>query len=131
MMYDCYMIVGEEFKNVILQGQVIGFQIGLRMPYYSSVVLSLVGKTELTVDGEGYEPNQMTVSLRGINFPHTELEDESNEKWEFGEVGILTITKPGGLRPGEHVVDVRQHLKISFIDGGLYGHDIKKLPLLR
>lgn len=130
MMYDCYMIVGNEFRNVIKNSQVFGFQVGLRMPFYSSVVLSLVAETEMKIDGELYPMDLMTVTLRGKKFDHSKLEDEPNERWEFGEVGIVTVAKPGGLLPGMHSVDIRQHVNISFIDGGLYGHDIKQLQLL-
>jgi hypothetical protein len=41
-MYDQYVIVGEEFKNVIRDGKVVGFQIGERLPYYRGVVLSFL-----------------------------------------------------------------------------------------
>ena len=129
MMYDCYVIVGEEFKNVVENGKVMGFQIGLRIPFYSSVWLSMVGETELKVDGEEFDADQMTVTLRGKTYPKTKLEDESYEKWEFGEVGILRVSKPGGLEPGEHTVDVRQQVLIGFVEGGLYGHDTKVLQL--
>lgn len=129
MMYDCYMIVGEKFRNVVANGQVIGFQIGLRIPYYSSVWLSMVGETELQVDGEHFTADQMTVTLRGKEYPKTRLEDEPYEKWEFGEIGIVTIAKPGGLPAGEHTIDVRQQVLIGFVEGGLYGHDTKVLHL--
>jgi hypothetical protein len=129
MMYDCYIIVGEEFRNVIANGEVIGFQIGLRIPFYSSVFLSMVGETEMKVDGESFTADQMTVTLRGKNFQKTKLEDEPYEKWEFGEVGIVTVAKPGGLQPGDHSVDVRQQVLIGFVEGGLYGHDNKVLHL--
>ena len=128
-MYDRYMIVGEEFRNVIENGEVTGFQIGARMPYFASVYLSLVGETVLTVDGEQYPPEQMKVTVGGKTYPYTKLEDYPNDKWEFGEVGIIMVLKPGGLQPGEHTVDLRQHLKISYIPGGLHGHDTKMLAL--
>jgi len=128
-MYDKYMIVDEEFKNVLKDGEVIGFQLGLRLPYYRGVVLSLVGETDLTVDGEVYSPEQITVTLRGSTYPLTELENEPDVKWEFGETGILTMIKPGGLQPGEHQVELGQHMKISYVPWGFRGHDSKVLTL--
>jgi hypothetical protein len=128
MMYDCYIIVGEEFKNVVENGKIIGFQFGLRVPYYSSIWLSLVGETELAVDGERFGTEKMTVTLRGKQYQHTRLEDEPYEKWEFGEIGILTVARPDGLKPGEHTVDVRQHVMV-LVPGGFYGHDKKVLHL--
>ena len=128
-MYDKYLIVGEEFKNVVLNAQVIGFQLGIRLPYYRGVVLSLIGKTDLVLDGETISSEQMSVTLRGHVYELTELENEPTAKWEFGEIGILTVRKPGGLVPGKHIVELDQHMKISYVPFGFHGHDKKELIL--
>lgn len=128
-MYDNYMIVGEEFKNVTRGGQVTGFQIGMRLPYYRGIVLSLIGNTDLIVDGEVIPREQMSVTISGKTFPLTELENEPVVKWEFSDVGILTVEKPGGLPPGEHTLHLRQHLKISYVPVGFSGADTKVLTL--
>jgi hypothetical protein len=128
-MFDKYMIVGEAFKNVEKNGQVTGFQLGLRLPYYRGVVLSLVGEMEISVDGEKFSTEQMTVTLNGKTYPITKLEDETVNKWEFGEVGILTVAKPGGLKAGEHKVEYKQHMRISYVPNGFWGGDTKTLQL--
>jgi Domain of unknown function (DUF6379) len=73
----------------------------------------------------------MKVTVGGRTFPMTELENEPVAKWEFGEVGIVTVTKPGGLTPGEHRVELMQHLKISYVPVGFLGKDTKTLRLAR
>lgn len=128
-MYDKYIIVGEEFKNIEEAGEVTGFQFGLRLPYYRGVVLSLVGKTVLTVDGEEFPQDQMTVTLDCGTFPMTQLEDEPVAKWEFGEIGVVKVTKPGGLEPGAHKLHVDQNMKISYVPGGFWGSDSKELSI--
>jgi hypothetical protein len=128
-MYDKYMIVGEAFRNVESDGRVTGFQLGIRLPYYRGVVLSLVGETTLTVDGEQFPADKMAVTVGGRTFPAAALEDEPVAKWEFGEVGIVTVEKPGGLAPGEHTVELQQHMKISYVPGGFRGKDQKTLRL--
>ena len=128
-MYDKYLIVGEAFKNVEEAGKVTGYQLGLRLPYYRGVVLSLVGETIITVDGEKVPPEQMTVTIGGKTYPLSQLEDEPVAKWEFGDIGILTVAKPGGLPAGEHKVELQQHMKISYVPGGFWGQDAKVLTL--
>ena len=128
-MYDKYLIVGETFKNVEEDGKVTGFQIGVRLPYYRGVVLSLVGETVLSIDGETMEAGKMSVTLNGKTYPLGQLENEPVNKWEFGEVGIITVSKPGGLTAGEHKVELRQHMKISYVPGGFWGGDAKTLQL--
>lgn len=128
-MYDKYMIVAEAFRNVQKDGVVTGFQLGERLPYYRGVVLSLVGETTLVVDGERIPAEKMTVTVGGKTFPMSELESEPVAKWEFGEVGTITVDKPGGLSPGEHTIELKQHLKISYVPVGFTGFDSKTLPL--
>lgn len=128
-MYDQYMIVGEEFHNVEEGGKVTGFLLGIRLPYYRGVVLSLVGEIGLSVDGERVPPDKMTVTVGKKTLPVLLLEDEPSAKWEFGEVGIVKVSKPGGLTPGEHKVDLVQHMKISYVPGGFKGSDSKILTI--
>lgn len=128
-MYDNYMIVAEEFKNTNQGGQITGFQIGMRLPYYRGIVLSLIGETTLIVDGETIPKEWMTITVSDLTFPLSELENEPEVKWEFGDVGILTVNKPGGLSAGEHTVELRQHLKISYVPVGFSGADTKVMHL--
>ncbi len=129
-MFDKYMIVGEEFRNVEKDGEVTGFQVGLRLPYYRGIVISLVDPPQLSVDGESIAPEGLTVTLHGNTYKLAEMEDQDVDRWEFGEVGIVTVNKPGGLKPGRHEVDVEQHLKISYVPAGFRGHDHKVLELV-
>ncbi len=128
-MYDKYMIVEKAFKNVEAGGEGTGYQLGLRLPYYRGVVLSLVGQTMLTVDGEQIPEDKITVTVGGKTLPKTALEDEPVAKWEFGEVGVLTVDKPGGLAPGDHTVEIAQHMKVSYVPVGFWGKDQKTLSL--
>jgi hypothetical protein len=128
-MFDKYMIVGDAFRKVDKGGQVTGFQLGVRLPYYRGVVLSLVGDMVITVDGEKVPTEKMTVTVGGNTFSLGQLENEPVAKWEFGEVGIVTVDRPGGLKPGEHDVELRQHMKISYVPGGFWGEDRKTLRL--
>lgn len=128
-MYDQFMIVGEAFKNVVVDGQVVGFQLGMRLPYYRGIVLSLIGDTDLFVDGERMQREHMTVAIDGKTFALSQLENEPDTKWEFGDVGILAVQKPGGLAPGAHTVQLNQHLKISYVPVGFSGSDTKVLTI--
>jgi hypothetical protein len=129
-MYDNFLIVGEEFKNIIQDGKVTGFQLGVRLSYYRGIVLSLIGSLDLTVDGEVIPHEAMTVTVGGRTFRYAELENETVAKWEFGEIGIVTVQKPGGLRPGEHKLDLHEHLRISYVPMGFSGADTKVLNLV-
>ena len=128
-MYDKYVIVGEEFRNVVRDGKVIGFQVGERLPYYRGVVLSLLGETRLTVDGELVPLEKITLTVNGISLPLTAVADEPVVKWEFGDVGILTVARPGGLTPGAHKLVLYQHVKTPYIPRGVAATDEKVLTI--
>jgi len=123
------MIVEEEFKNISQGNKVTGFQIGMRIPYYRGVVLSLLDETRLTVDGELIPPEQIMLTISGKTLPLVHLEDDPVTKWEFGDVGILTVNKPGGLIAGEHKLELYQHVRTPYIPGGVAGEDVKVLNL--
>jgi len=128
-MYDKAIIVGEEFKNVKDGGTVTGFQVGMRIPYYRGVVLSLLDNTRLSVDGELIPPEQIFLTISGKTLHLTEIENDPVTKWEFGDVGILTINKPGGLSTGQHKVELYQHVRTPYIPGGVGGQDEKILAI--
>jgi hypothetical protein len=128
-MYDNFMIVGEEFKNVTRDDKVTGFQIGMRIPYYRGVVLSLLDETRLTVDGELIPQEQIVLTISGKSLPLMDLENDPVTKWEFGDVGILTVNRPGGLPVGEHKLELYQHVRTPYIPGGVAGEDVKVLNL--
>lgn len=126
-MYDKQIIVGEEFKNVTVDGAVVGFQVGMRIPYYRGVVLSLLDRTKLLVDGVEYPQEVIQLTISGVTLPLVEVENDPVTKWEFGDIGILTVAKPGGLPKGEHTVWLYQHVKTPYIPPGVGGEDEKKL----
>lgn len=128
-MYDRAIIVGEEFRNVMDGGRIQGFQVGMRIPYYRGVVLSLLDNTRLTVDGESIPPEQIVLTISGKTLPLTLLEDDPVTKWEFGDVGILTVDRPGGLPAGMHTVQLYQHVRTPYIPGGVGGQDEKVLSI--
>ena len=69
------------------------------------------------------------MTLHGKTYKWNEMEDVINDRWEFGEVGILTVDKPGGLASGEHKVELTQKMDISYVPFGFVGRDEKTLKL--
>ncbi len=58
------------------------------------------------------------------------MENEYDDRWEFGEEGTLTVLKPGGLTPGDHKVNLEDRLRISYLPWLLVGKDSKVLTLI-
>jgi hypothetical protein len=72
---------------------------------------------------------KIVLTISGRTLPLMELENDPVTKWEFGDVGILTISLPGGLPVGEHKLELFQHVRTPYIPGGVAGEDLKVLNL--
>lgn len=128
-MFDKYIIVEDGFSNVAQGGKVTSFQLGARLPYYRGLGLSMVEAIDLTVDGEAFPRDTLHVTLHGRTYTLDEMEREAEDRWEFGEVGILTVEKPGGLAQGPHKIELAERLRISYFPFPLVGRDTKVLSL--
>jgi hypothetical protein len=69
------------------------------------------------------------VTLHGNTYTLGEMETNYQDRWEFGEKGVVTIQKTGGLAEGEHMIAVTPHLRISYLPFILTGEDTKTLAL--
>ena len=128
-MFDKYMIVEQGFRNVSENGRIVGFRVDTRLPYYRGLGVSMVENVSLTVDGETFPPEAVTVVLRGRPMSLKDMETDYHERWEFGEVGTIIVRKDGGLAPGAHKIDLMDQLRISYLPYPLVGHDSKELVL--
>ena len=108
------MIQQKGFENVG-DGDITGFQVAVRCPYYRGIWASLLEGAELTVDGETYAADAVRWTLAGRTFTLEELADSTEARWPFEEPAILTVARPGGLEPGLHDVQVAVTWRWSYI----------------
>jgi hypothetical protein len=128
-MFDRYIILEDSLRNVTDGGEPTGFAFEIRMPYYRGLGLSMVEDVAVTVDGHRYPREAVTFSVHGNTYTLEEMETEYEDRWEFGEPATVTIEHPGGLRPGEHVVENEQRLRISYLPWPGGGRDEKKVSV--
>ena len=128
-MFDKYIIVEDTLRNTGDDDDVTGFQLGVRLPYYRGLGLSMVEDIEVTVDGETALGTSVSLTVHGNTYRLTDLPGVFDDRWEMGEVATVTVDKAGGLTEGPHSVAVRQRLRISYmpVPGG--GTDHKTLTL--
>ena len=114
-MFEKYMIVPEKAQNIEENNQVIGFQFGARLPYYRGVSLSMVEEIEVSVDGETLPQNGVSITVHGNTYSLEQRENETDDRWEMGEVATLSIYKDGGLSSGEHTVGLKINIRIGYL----------------
>jgi hypothetical protein len=114
-MFEKYIIVENETKNIEENGKITGFQVGARVPYYRGLGISMIEDIQLRVDDKPVEPENILVNLHGNSYTLKQMETEPDDRWEFGEVGILKVSHPGGLEQGKHKFDLLFNLRISYM----------------
>lgn len=130
-MFDIYMICEQGFSNVEMSGEVTGFQFKARLPYYRGIGISMVEDLYVTVDAQRFPREALRVTLHENTYTLDEMEEEYEDRWEFGEEGIITVQKPGGLPAGLHKIELEAVLRISYLPFLLTGSDNKVLELSR
>ena len=129
-MNEKYMICEDGFENVVEDGAVTGFRMLTRIPYYRGIPLSLVDNIELRVDGELVPREDLRLTVKaGYTFSLSEMETVTKYRWEYGERARLTVLKPGGLAPGQHQVDLKVFLRISYFPKNSFSQAVATLNL--
>jgi hypothetical protein len=111
-MYDKHIIYPDSLHNLADNG---GFALGVRLPYYRGQPLSVVEDITVAVDGEAVPREQVRFSVRGKTWTLDQLEDNTAERWEFGEVATVEVQGARGLAAGEHEIAVGVQLRISYL----------------
>jgi hypothetical protein len=111
-MYDKHIIYPNSLRN-LADGS--GFALGVRLPYYRGQPLSVVEDIAVKVDGVAVPREQVRFSVRGKSWSLDQLEENTAERWEFGEVAEVSVLQPQGLAGGEHEVAVGVQLRISYL----------------
>jgi hypothetical protein len=100
------IIQEQGFRNVRKNGQVVGSQVRYRSCYYRSIWLSMSLGFDVAVDGEKFSRDQVTVTIGGRTYTQEAMKSITDVQWPISEAAILTVSKPGGLEPGVHEVEV-------------------------
>lgn len=115
-MFDKYMIYKDDCKNVLNKNnEAIAFQVGLRVTYYRGIIIALIKDLKISIDGKDYSKEEMTFTFNGSHtYRFEEMFGVTDERWNFGDVMVVTIDKDGGLSAGEHEIEVTQSLRVSY-----------------
>lgn len=98
-------IVKGSLKNDVVDGKVVGYSFGVRLPRYRGNFLSLINGYYVNVDGEEIAQDAMRLEING-KAPRTwaEIKEAVWEHWDYQTTGYLHILKEGGLSKGSHQI---------------------------
>jgi Domain of unknown function (DUF6379) len=109
-MFEKYMIVEDNLKN-----SENSFELGARLPYYRGVSLSMVEEIEVSLDGEILPQDTVNITVHGNTYNLQQRENETDDRWEMGEVATLVVHKKGGLSQGEHKLGLKINIRIGYL----------------
>ena len=90
------------FRNIEENGEIVGFQLKIRLPYYRGVYLSQIKPGHLIVDGESFGEDEIVWRVNGEDYTYADMRQEMNVHWHPMEPATLLVKKPGGLAQGFH-----------------------------
>ncbi|PMC39314.1 hypothetical protein CJ195_05120 [Bacillus sp. UMB0899] len=128
-MFEKYLISEKTFYNVEKRGEIVGYKVGLRIPYYRGITLSCINEINLIIDGKSISHDDMTVEVETGSFPYSEISTVINNRWEMTEEAVIFVRAPGGLEDKEHTIEAFVSLRISYQPHPNTGADKKILKL--
>ena len=115
-MLETHMLRQGSCKNVTAEsGAVCGFSFDMRAPYYRGFSLSIIRNIAVTVDGESYPREDLTLTVNGETFTLEETRTVVSNRWLFGKFSTVTVKKDGGLGSGEHKLEVTITIAPSYM----------------
>ena len=90
------------FRNITENGEVTGFQLKIRLPYYRGVFLSQIKPGHLHIDNEVFGEDEIQWQVGGRRFTYAQMRQDGQTHWNPMEPAVLIVRKPGGLSRGYH-----------------------------
>ena len=116
-MFDGYILTENSTANYEVDGEIAGFEMATRIPYYRGVPLSMVHDVTVSVDGVGVDPADIRFSAdNGTHwFTLEELWTVSSYRWEYFDEARVRVVRSGGLEPGTHSVRLDVAVRVAYI----------------
>jgi len=102
------------FRNITLNGKVVGFNLGVFLNYYRGLPVSSIENLEVKVHGEAVPPHQVCAVVNEKKFSVEQLSGLHAEFWGIRKKIDLEIYN-GGLASGEHEVELVLHLRNPYM----------------
>jgi hypothetical protein len=105
-------------------GQVAGFELDIRIDYYRGIVLSMIDRLAVVVDGTRYESDVVGFRLPGGDRVWSDADRlaDGDTRWQWGDWATLVVPVAGGVTPGEHTITLEQDLRVSYMPNHLGKH---------
>lgn len=101
-------------KNKSVAGCCTGYTFEIDNLSYRGIWISTLEGISLTVDGEPVPEENITVCLKGMNFPVCDLGGHTEVFWGATDTCVINVNKIGGLCPGSHTFKIEIDKRADF-----------------
>ena len=112
------VVVDNSLKNYRVGDKVMGYEFQIRLSYYRGHFLSVIDEFAVKVDGEAVPTEHIQFCINGKAFNPVEFDKCYTEFWNVIEPAVVRVFCPGGLKEGEHEVDVTLMFRSPYMSIG-------------
>ena len=121
-MFDNNVFIDGTFKNVVENGEIIGYEMQTHITYYRGIPLSIINHIKVAVDGVEVPKESIRFAVDPYDwFKLAEMDTVTTIKWEYGSPATVRVLVPGGLPKGSHEVKLTVCTRTSYIPVPLEG----------
>ncbi|HJB88816.1 MAG TPA: hypothetical protein IAA14_05340 [Candidatus Blautia excrementigallinarum] len=121
-MFENNVFLKDSCKNVVENGEIIGYEMKTHITYYRGIPLSMVNFVAVEVDGVKVPEEDIRFTADEIDwFTLKEMETVATIKWEYGVPATVRVLQKGGLSKGTHEVSLTVSTRTAYIPIPLEG----------
>lgn len=129
-MFDNNVFIKGSCKNVIENGEIIGYEMKTHITYYRGIPLSMVNFVAVEVDGVKVPEENIRFTADEIDwFTLKEMDTVATIKWEYGVPATVRILQKGGLSKGTHNVSLTVSTRTAYIPIPLEGTMVRTVTI--
>lgn len=93
-----YMVDKSKIRNVLSRdGNRLGFEFKLKIPYYRGVALSMVDDLFVTVGEDHFPKERLTFTVDGHTYTWPQIETVTTFRWEYGQEATVFVPLEFGI----------------------------------
>jgi hypothetical protein len=129
-MFDNNVFIKGSCKNVIENGEIIGYEMKTHITYYRGIPLSMVNFVAVEVDGVKVPEENIRFTADEIDwFTLKEMDTVATIKWEYGVPATVRVLQKGGLSKGTHNVSLTVSTRTAYIPIPLEGTMVRTVTI--
>lgn len=112
-----YMIDPADIRNVLApDGNRLGFEVKLKIPYYRGVALSMVDELYVKVGEDEFPKETLIFTVDGHSYTWPQMETVSTLRWEYGQKATVFVPLEFGIFSGRpQKVEVGCAIRMSYM----------------